>query len=308
VLADQSIILDGATAIVSGTTTHFTTIVAFGGAAQVSMRPDSIRRKEKRSWTSQVRVLATQEAAEDFKTSIIDVKSSVGSTGALAAGKTSIDANTGRGKAKFTCEKVGRDDFFVTVPLSNSLALLELIGLDEAAGVASPTTVTLDGKARCNAATPSAADPVTGHEEPLAEPSDPLAELDGPDSSEASPAGVPSSCGVILMPLENTSNELVGEFTCSVPAQTVVLDPLEPPDVIIQCFTLGGSCEQQGDGSWAFHVLDSESGTFFFRFDDDAPEGTMLSGSFEPSDGLFEPFDDPSWRSTTLSRRSQPCR
>ena len=178
VLADQTITLEGTTAIVSGTTTHFTTIVAFGGAAQVSMRPDNIKRNEKRSWTSQVWVLATQDAAEDFTPSITNVESSVGPTGALTAGKTSIDAKTERGKAKFTCEKAGRDDFSVTVSLSNSLAFLALIGLDEAAGIASTTSVTLEGKARCNAATPPPADPVADPEDPLADPSDPLTELD----------------------------------------------------------------------------------------------------------------------------------
>ena len=54
VLADQSITLDGTTAIVSGTTMHFTTVVAFSGVATVSMRPDNVKRKVKRSWVSEV--------------------------------------------------------------------------------------------------------------------------------------------------------------------------------------------------------------------------------------------------------------
>ena len=53
VLADQSITIDGTMATVSGTTTHFTTVVAFSGAALVSMRPDNVKRKVKRGWTSE---------------------------------------------------------------------------------------------------------------------------------------------------------------------------------------------------------------------------------------------------------------
>lgn len=114
-LDNQSIALEGATLVVGGTTTHFSTIAALGGVVSVGVRPRTIEEAVGSTWTSAVVTGAADANRGEAPAVLGSVRGRVGSGGVVSVG-ASAD-----GRQSFVCSAPGTGEFFVDVSFSEIL-------------------------------------------------------------------------------------------------------------------------------------------------------------------------------------------
>jgi len=150
VLDDQSVTSEGDQAVVTGTTGHFSTVAAFGGSIQVSMRPDDKTLGVGASWTSLVYLRAKIKLEKDLEVAKVQGRS--GSKGVVRVGQSQLLAQQGRGPSAaqdFICSSAGEDTFSVVVTLQELLGLEVILTLLGIPGLRDPQDVVLPGRVLC---------------------------------------------------------------------------------------------------------------------------------------------------------------
>ena len=173
VLDEQTVSYDGSTAIVSGTTTHFSTLVSLAGLAFVDVSMTDVTREVSKGWKTKIDLYSPEAFGDTLE--IVDITTLGGTVGTLDLGATNIVRPT-RANARFTCSEPGEDAFFVELTISGIDGLVAPVtGADSDASTGT-VSVTRSGLARCT--------------EPVVEPPEPIE--DPPPPTEGAPGAEPT--------------------------------------------------------------------------------------------------------------------
>jgi hypothetical protein len=157
VLDDQSVTSEGAQAVATGTTRHFSTVAAFGGNIQVSMRPDDVTLEVGQDWTSRVRLREMIERETDLglrtrglvgdERVVLTLAIEGDAPGGDRDPFTSVEANPGQ---RFFCRARGESSFAVVVTFREYIEVTvfaRLLGIPEPPRATQK--VVLPGQALC---------------------------------------------------------------------------------------------------------------------------------------------------------------
>ena len=259
-LGNQTISLDGTTMVVAGTTSHFSTLVAFGGPTRVWLQARSAKRKVGKTLTADIWIGPPANTTIPIATTITGLERAMGPSDILGPGTLEILGDMQSANAQFTCANPGRDVFSVDVVLNESLEYVSQVAPDITGLDTSRTTVTLTGDARCTA------------------PSDMTGPPAEPDPDDPADGLLDADCDVQIERYGDTTNELSIIFECAVPVASAQAFAPESPHAWIDCFVEDGTCGQHDDGSVWYLYEPTPGGMLLLRNNAGIPSGLGLAG------------------------------